>query len=98
MVLLSSSDDVKQMRTCARGTENPNVRLLANTLRNMMREKVEESRAMVFVKSRATCKSLSRFLDTDLADIGVRAAALYGKENRDDEEGNAVHPLWYKIR
>ena len=79
------------MRIYARGAENPNVRLLADTLRNMMQEKAEESRAMVFVKSRATCKSLSKFLDTDLHNIGVKAAALYGKENRDDEEGKETY-------
>ena len=75
------------MRVYARGTENPNVRLLSDTLRKMMEEKGEESRAMIFVKSRATCKSLSRFLDTDLGNTGVKTAALYGKENREDEEG-----------
>ena len=75
------------MRVYAKGVENPNVRLLSNTLRKMMEEKGEDSRAMVFVKARATCKSLAKFLDSDLAGFGTKVAPLFGKENRDDEEG-----------
>lgn len=83
------SEYVKKMRVYAREVENPNVRLLSDTLRKMMSEKGEDSRALVFVKTRATCISLSRFLGSDLASTGVKVAPLYGKENREDEEGKA---------
>ena len=76
------------MRAYAKDVENPNVRLLSDTLRNMLEEKGDESRAMVFVKQRATCKRLAEFLDENLADIKVRA--LYGKENTEDEEGTII--------
>ena len=77
------------MRDYAKGVENPNVRLLSDTLKKMLEENGEDSRAMVFVKQRATCKRLAEFLDKDLAVIGTKVRPLYGKENRDDEEGKS---------
>ena len=68
-------------------TENPNTRKVSNILRTMLVEKGETSRAMVFVKTRETCKRLAEFLDEDLKAIDAKAAPLYGKENRREEEG-----------
>ena len=93
-LILFLLDDVKKMRAHARDVENPNVRLLSDTLRNMLEENGDESRAMVFVKQRATCKRLAEFLDEDLADIKVRP--LYGKENTEDEEGTRI--IWALLR
>ena len=71
----------------SRAAENPNVRILSDTLKQMLTDKGEDSRAMVFVKARATCKSLAAFLNTDLRDIDVKTSPLYGKENRGSDDG-----------
>ncbi|XP_060601139.1 antiviral innate immune response receptor RIG-I-like isoform X1 [Ruditapes philippinarum] len=53
----------------------------------MLDDKGDDSRAMVFVKARATCRSLAAFLDRDLQSSGVKASPLYGKENRGGDDG-----------
>ena len=87
----------KAINVKGRTTENPNVRILSDTLRKMLVEKGEESRAMVFVKARATCRSLAAFLDRDLQTDGVRASPLYGKENRGGDDGNMKKTFYLQI-
>ncbi|XP_053406954.1 antiviral innate immune response receptor RIG-I-like isoform X2 [Mercenaria mercenaria] len=77
----------KTMNVKGKNTENPNVRILSDTLRKMLEEKGDASRAMVFVKARATCRSLATFLDKDLKNSGISASPLYGKENRGGDDG-----------
>lgn len=86
--LYSNLQDVqKKLNMKGKNTENPNVRILSNTLRKMLDDKGEDSRAMVFVKARATCRSLAQFLDKDLQECGVRASPLWGKDNRGGDDG-----------
>ncbi|XP_053375270.1 antiviral innate immune response receptor RIG-I-like [Mercenaria mercenaria] len=68
-------------------TENPNVQILSRTLSTMFAEKGAESRAMIFVKTRATCRSLAAYLDEDLQKNGIKVSPLYGKEDRAGDEG-----------
>ena len=68
-----------------RDHENPNVRNLSKVLSDMLTVGGDESRAMVFVKARATCKALAEFLNEDLEEVEVRP--LFGKDNRGNEEG-----------
>lgn len=77
----------RELNKKGKNQENPNVRILSNTLKKMLEEKGDDSRAMVFVKARATCKSLAAFLDRDLGNIGVRASPLWGKDNRGGDDG-----------
>ncbi|XP_060585676.1 antiviral innate immune response receptor RIG-I-like [Ruditapes philippinarum] len=77
----------KTINVKGKNTDNPNMRILSDTLRKMMIEKGDDSRAMVFVKTRATCRSLAEFLDRDLQSSGVKASPLYGKENRGGDDG-----------
>ena len=76
-------DSQKQLSK-VRGEDNPNVRALSNTLRDTLSEKGNASRAMVFVQSRETCISLTKFLGTELED---RVHHYYGKGKRGYIEG-----------
>ncbi|XP_052772676.1 antiviral innate immune response receptor RIG-I-like [Mya arenaria] len=70
-----------------RDNENPNVKIVSGQLRQMIREKGDDSRAIVFVKARATCRALAEYIDNDLREIGVRAHPLYGQQTRGLDEG-----------
>ena len=63
--------------------------ILSGRLRDMLKNGGDDSRAMVFVKARATCKALAKFLAGDLKDI-VKTSALYGKDQRGHDEGMHV--------
>ena len=89
-ILYNLTDHVKKMSQIGRHEENPNVRCLSDVLSKMFEEKGDDSRAMVFVKTRQTCKRLAEFLDEDLKGINAAAAPLYGKEKRGDDEGKIV--------
>ncbi|WAR20787.1 DDX58-like protein [Mya arenaria] len=54
-----------------RDNENPNVKIVSGQLRQMIREKGDDSRAIVFVKARATCRALAEYIDNDLREIGM---------------------------
>ncbi|XP_053375268.1 antiviral innate immune response receptor RIG-I-like isoform X2 [Mercenaria mercenaria] len=77
----------KTLKAEIKCTENPNVRILSKTLRTMFAEKGAESRAMIFVKTRATCRALATYLDEDLQENGIKVSPLYGKEDRAGDEG-----------
>ncbi|XP_052286216.1 antiviral innate immune response receptor RIG-I-like isoform X1 [Dreissena polymorpha] len=66
---------------------NPNVHTISKQLQDMLKEKGDDSRAIVFVKARATCRALAAFLDADLQDFGLRARPLFGKQTKGAEEG-----------
>jgi ERCC4-related helicase len=85
----------KTINVKGKNTENPNVRILSDTLRKMLDDKGDDSRAMVFVKARATCRSLAAFLDRDLQSSGVKASPLYGKENRGGDDGMTILTFYY---
>ncbi|KAH3708151.1 hypothetical protein DPMN_067590 [Dreissena polymorpha] len=53
----------------------------------MLQEKGDDSRAIVFVKARATCQALAAFLDKDLQAFGIRARPLFGKQSKGADEG-----------
>ncbi|XP_052770410.1 antiviral innate immune response receptor RIG-I-like [Mya arenaria] len=74
-------------RARERDNENPNVKIVSGQLRQMIREKGDDSRAIVFVKARATCRALAEYIDNDLREIGVRAHPLYGQQTRGLDEG-----------
>ncbi|KAL4232265.1 Caspase recruitment domain [Mactra antiquata] len=80
-------DVQKELTKKGKDIENPNVRTLSNTLRKMLESKGDDSRALVFVKARATCRALAEFLDKDLGQQGYRTSPLYGKENRGGDDG-----------
>jgi len=71
----------------SKDVENLNIRIVSNHLRKSIQEKGEDSRAIVFVKARATCRALAAFIDNDLKAIGVRASPLYGQQTRGADEG-----------
>lgn len=75
------------MSKLAKGEVNPNLRKLSDSLRNALVEEGNSSRAMVFVKSRWTCKRLAEYLENELQDVDAGTAPLYGKETRRGEEG-----------
>ncbi|XP_053375266.1 antiviral innate immune response receptor RIG-I-like isoform X2 [Mercenaria mercenaria] len=77
----------KKLKAEIKWTDNPNVQILSKTLCTMFAEKGAESRAMIFVKTRATCRSLAAYLDEDLQKNGIKASPLYGKEDRAGDEG-----------
>ncbi|WAR20809.1 DDX58-like protein [Mya arenaria] len=56
---------------------NPNVEIICDQLTKMFQEKGPESRAMVFVKARATCLALGDLLDKRLV---YKARCLYGQK------------------
>ena len=68
-------------------TENQNVSNLCDILKRMMCKNIQDSRAMVFVKARATCVALAAFLKKDFKELGIDLHYLYGKENRGGEDG-----------
>ncbi|XP_052772055.1 antiviral innate immune response receptor RIG-I-like isoform X2 [Mya arenaria] len=74
-------------RAREKDTENPNVKIVSDQLRQMIQEKGDDSRAIVFVKARATCRALAEYIDRDLREIGVRAHSLYGQQTRGADEG-----------
>ncbi|XP_052773520.1 antiviral innate immune response receptor RIG-I-like [Mya arenaria] len=74
-------------RAREKDTENPNVKIVSNQLRQMIEEKGDDSRAIVFVKARATCRALAEYINRDLENIGVSAHPLYGQQTRGADEG-----------
>ncbi|KAL4219703.1 Caspase recruitment domain [Mactra antiquata] len=81
-------DIQKKLNIKGKTTENPNVRTLCDTLKKALDSKGEDSRALVFVKARATCKAVAEFLDKDIGkNGGYRTSPLYGKEDRGGDEG-----------
>ena len=62
--------------------ENPNVRTLSAQLRQMLSEKGDDSRAMVFVQARATCKALAEVLDLEFKDVRINVHYLFGQDTR----------------
>jgi len=74
----------------AKQNENPNVRKVCTILTQMMKDKGVDSRAIVFVKARETCRALATFLDKELTNTGVRASPLYGKNKLAGDEGKCI--------
>ncbi|KAH3816686.1 hypothetical protein DPMN_118207 [Dreissena polymorpha] len=66
---------------------NPNVQKVSELLQKMILEKGDDSRAIVFVKARATCRALAKYLDENLQKIGVKASRLYGQQTKGADEG-----------
>ncbi|KAL3863241.1 hypothetical protein ACJMK2_005006 [Sinanodonta woodiana] len=64
---------------------NPNLQTISNTLREMIlaENDYQESRALVFVKARATCDALTKYLDGVLSKDNIRVHKLTGKEGDD---------------
>ncbi|WAR20812.1 hypothetical protein MAR_014786 [Mya arenaria] len=70
-------------------TENPNVKIVSDQLRQMIQEQKDDPRAIVFVKARATCRALAEYIDRDLRDMGVRASPLHGQQTRGADQGRS---------
>ncbi|KAH3816690.1 antiviral innate immune response receptor RIG-I-like [Dreissena polymorpha] len=66
---------------------NPNVQTVSERLQTMILEKGDASRAIVFVKARASCHALAQFLETDLRRIGARVSPFYGQQTKLADEG-----------
>lgn len=77
--------------------ENRNVHILSDTLEKLLKEKGGDSRAIVAVKTRATCRSLATYLNKCLLKSSIRVSPLYGKEDRNGEEGKLNVPINTKI-
>ncbi|XP_060584942.1 antiviral innate immune response receptor RIG-I-like isoform X2 [Ruditapes philippinarum] len=84
-------DALKEIQKDLRRVEsdNPNVHVLSNILSNLFagKEADANSRAMVFVHARATCRALADFLNEELESIYVKASPLTGKETRGIDKG-----------
>ena len=78
-------------------TENQNVRYLCDILKRMMRKNIQASRAIVFVKARATCIALAAFLKKDFKGLGIDVQCLYGKENGGGEDGKILYTSSFEL-
>ncbi|XP_053407031.1 antiviral innate immune response receptor RIG-I-like isoform X2 [Mercenaria mercenaria] len=76
-----------QRRLRREKNENPNVHIMSSILRKHFAGVDKDSRAMVFVQARATCKALASLLNQEFSDIDIRASPLFGKENRGSDMG-----------
>ncbi|KAH3710610.1 hypothetical protein DPMN_070099 [Dreissena polymorpha] len=70
------------LQVSKRDEDNPNVSTLCAQLRQMLLEKGEDSRAMVFVQARATCKALAEVLDLEFKTVRINAHYLFGQDTR----------------
>ena len=62
-----------------------------------MRQNIQDSRAIVFVKARATCIALAAFLKKDFKGLGIDVQVLYGKENRGGEDGKILYKSSFEL-
>ena len=85
------------MRLQANGNnQNPNLKILARTLENLLLEKGEDARGIIFVRTRATCYALASWFSSDeVSDIlqQLHATAFTGAGAHEEEGGNKVHSL-----
>ena len=70
-------------------SENPNVQVSGEIIRSHFTDKDADvdSRVMVFVHARATCRALADFLNDELEDIHIKASPFIGKETRGTDKG-----------
>ncbi|XP_060565541.1 antiviral innate immune response receptor RIG-I-like isoform X2 [Ruditapes philippinarum] len=70
-------------------SDNPNVHVVSSILSNLFagKEADANSRAMVFVQTRATCRALAAFLNEELKSIYVKVSPLIGKDTRGIDKG-----------
>ncbi|XP_053407032.1 antiviral innate immune response receptor RIG-I-like isoform X1 [Mercenaria mercenaria] len=69
--------------------ENPNVHAMSKILSNLFagEDADVDSRAMVFVHARATCRALADFLNDELEGNYVKTSPFLGKETRGADKG-----------
>ncbi|KAK3594736.1 hypothetical protein CHS0354_014161 [Potamilus streckersoni] len=69
--------------------KNPNLEIMSKLLRDMLLDENQdqESRALVFVKARATCTSLADYLNNVLCNDNLRVHKLTGKAATPGDEG-----------
>jgi ERCC4-related helicase len=87
ILLLFVSDVQRELKNVE--SENPNVHVISKIISNLFigKEADANSRVMVFVHARATCRALADFLNDELEKIHVKASPLLGKETRGTDKG-----------
>lgn len=78
-------DVQKKLAAARRDVENPNVRIVCDLLKKLLAN--QDSRALVFVSARTTCKALATFLKRELNEQGIGVSPLFGQEKRAGEDG-----------
>ena len=75
----------KKLTGLSRSVTNPNVEMVCDQLKTLLQD--ENSRALIFVSARSTCKALASYLDKKLSPAGATVRPFYGKDTRAGVDG-----------
>ncbi|KAK3594740.1 hypothetical protein CHS0354_014166 [Potamilus streckersoni] len=82
---------LQDLNRCHRNNaHNPNLVKMRDTLEEMLLAEIKERkspRALVFVKTRATCLALARFMGKEMAKKGIKVHYLTGKSAKEGDDG-----------